>query len=154
MTKVLFRYESNVLDEVVVETMWAEAVNDVDGIYKLDSIPFYGIQLAPGDEFIAEHSSAEGCLVYKRTTKHSGTSVILVVMMDKITSMESIRSTFRSLGCESEGVNDNYFAMMIPQSVDYSSIKLKLQDLEDGGTIEYSEPCLSSGHKNQINKCI
>lgn len=40
--KVLFRYHSNVLDKSTVETMWAEKVDQENGIYKLSNIPFYG----------------------------------------------------------------------------------------------------------------
>ena len=40
--KVLFRYYSDVLEEEVVETMWALPVDETAGLYRLDSIPFYG----------------------------------------------------------------------------------------------------------------
>ena len=52
--KILFKFHSNVLNEVTVETMWALKVEPVKGIYKLDSIPFYGPLIATDDEFYAE----------------------------------------------------------------------------------------------------
>ncbi len=70
--KVLFRYYSNVLDEVVVETMWAEIIDDTKGIYKLDSIPFYGPSIATDDLFLAEYDEDENYIVYKETIEYSG----------------------------------------------------------------------------------
>ena len=64
-TKVLFRYHSNVLDETTVETMWAIKVDEKNGIYKLDSIPFYGPQIATDDEFFGtppKLNNAKFCL--------------------------------------------------------------------------------------------
>ena len=34
--KVLFKYHSNVLDELTVETMWAEVIDKDNGIFKLE----------------------------------------------------------------------------------------------------------------------
>ena len=52
--KVLFRYFSDVLEEETVETMWAETIDEENGIYRLDSIPFYGPLIATDDIFYAE----------------------------------------------------------------------------------------------------
>ena len=32
--KILFKYHSNVLDELTVETMWADVIDEGNGIYK------------------------------------------------------------------------------------------------------------------------
>ena len=64
--KILFKYHSNVLDELTLETMWAEVIDKKSGIYKLDSIPFYGPMIATDDEFYAEFDESEQMLTYQK----------------------------------------------------------------------------------------
>ena len=44
--KILTKYFSDVLDEIVVETLWAEVVDEEKGWYKVDNIPFYGAEFS------------------------------------------------------------------------------------------------------------
>lgn len=63
--KILFRYHSDVLDEEVVGTMWSEIIDLEKGIYKLDSIPFYGPLIATDDVFYAKYNENEEMVTYK-----------------------------------------------------------------------------------------
>lgn len=148
--KVLFRYHSNVLDETTVETMWAIKIDEKNGIYKLNSIPFYGPQIATDDEFYAEFDESEQMLTYRETTKSSGNSIVLVSITKEGIDKENIRDDFKSMGCTSEGLNEGYFSMEIPGSSEYSTIKEKLDGYEEKGIFEYAEPCLSEKHRNEI----
>ena len=65
--KILFRYHSDILDEVVVETMWSEIIDNEKGIYKLDNIPFYGPLIATDDVFHAKYDENEEAIVYRET---------------------------------------------------------------------------------------
>ncbi|SED50932.1 protein of unknown function [Tenacibaculum sp. MAR_2010_89] len=150
-TKVLFRYHSNVLDETTVETMWAIKVDEKNGIYKLDSIPFYGPQIATDDEFFAEYDELEQMLTYRKTTKFSGNSIVLISIIKEGIDKEIIREEFKSMNCTSEGLNDRYFSMEILASSNYLKIKTKLEEYENQGIFEYAEPCLSDKHRNEIN---
>lgn len=149
--KVLFRYHSNVLDEMTVETMWAIKIDEKNGIYKLDSIPFYGPLIATDDEFFAEFDESEQMLTYRKTTKYSGNSIVLVSVIQEGYNKEIIRDDFRSMNCPSEGLNKIYFSMEIPVSTDYSKIKIKLDEYANQRVLEYAEPCLSEKHRNEIN---
>ena len=111
--KILFRYHSSVLDEWTVETMWAEIVDSEKGLYKLDSIPFYGPLVASDDIIFAEYDDGEEELPYKRTIENSGNSIITVVIMDKTTDINNVRDIFKDLGCLSERVNDAYFSLEV-----------------------------------------
>ena len=144
--KILFRYLSPVLEDWVVETMWADVVDPVKGYYKLDSIPFYGPTVASDDIVLAEFDKDEEALTYRKTIESSGNSIVLVVMMDKKVEANSIRDIFSALGCLSEKVNEGYFSMEILAEKDYNPIRQKLIELEEKGIIGYSEPCLSSIH--------
>lgn len=150
-SKVLFRYHSKVLNEEIVETMWAILVDKKNGIYKLDSILFYGAEIATGDEFFAEYDEAEQMATYRMTTKFSGNSVVLVSMANDKINKEGIRNEFKKLNCASEGLNDSYFSMEILENIDYSIIKKRLEEYETQGLIEYAEPCLSEKHHHDIN---
>jgi len=86
--KILFRYYSSVLDEWVVETMWAEIIDAEKGLYKLDSIPFYGTLVASDDIIFAEYDNDEERLTYRRTVENSGNSIVTVVIMDKASEIK------------------------------------------------------------------
>jgi hypothetical protein len=145
--KILFRFHSDVLDEETVETMWATVVDKDKGLYKLDSIPFYAPLVASDDIVSAEFDEQEQMLTYRKTVKYSGNSTVQVVLMDKSKDINQIRDTFKELGCVSEKVNEGYFSMEIPSTIDYKNIKKKLDELENQETIGYAEPCLADGHR-------
>lgn len=148
--KILFKYHSNVLDEITVETMWAEIIDKDNGIYKLDNIPFYGPLIATDDEFYAEFDESEQMLSYKKTTKFSGNSIVLVIITQNGFDKEIIRNRFKELNCISEGLNDSYFSMEILKDINYSEIKKILAEYETVGILEYSEPCLSEKHQTDL----
>ena len=148
--KILFRYHSPVLDEWMVETMWAQIVDAENGLYKLDSIPFYGPLVASDDIVFAEYDEDEERLTYRRTVEYSGNSIITVVIMDEDYDINNIRDTFKDLDCLSERVNNAYFSMEVLARNNYLPIKQKLTELSDKGIIGYAEPCLSDNHREQI----
>jgi hypothetical protein len=145
--KILFRFHSDVLDEETVETMWAIVIDKSKGFYRLDSIPFYAPLVASDDIVFAEYDEQEERLTYRKTVECSGNSTIQVVLMNKSKDINHIRNAFKDLGCLSEKVNDGYFSMEIPSSIDYKKVKQKLDELEAQETIGYAEPCLAVGHR-------
>jgi len=148
--KILFKYHSDILDELTVETMWAEEIDKDNGIYKLDNIPFYGPLIATDDEFYAEFDELEQMLTYQKTTKHSGNSIVLVIITKDGFNKEILRDRFKELNCTSEGLNDSYFSMEILKGVNYSGIKKILEEYENDEILEYAEPCLSDKHQTDL----
>ena len=57
--KILTKYFSDTLDEIVVETLWAEVIDEEKGWYKVNNIPFYGAEFSCGDVVLAEYDEAE-----------------------------------------------------------------------------------------------
>lgn len=145
--KISFRFYSDVLDRETVETMWATIVDKEKGFYKLDSIPFYAPLVASGDLVYAEFDDQKQMLTYHKTIEHSGNSTIQIVLMDPTIDINSIRVLFEEMGCASEKVNEGYFSMEVPASVDYRKIKDKLDALEADEIIGYAEPCLADEHR-------
>jgi len=99
--KILFNFHSNIFDEQMVETVWADKVDQEKGYYKIDNIPFYIPLVASEDIVFAEFDETEQMLTYRKTIEYSGRTVVQVVIMDKTTETNIIRDMFFKLGCES-----------------------------------------------------
>jgi hypothetical protein len=144
--KVLFRYYSNILEEETVETMWALPVDTANGLYQLDSIPFYGPDIAPDDVFCAEYDEDEEMLTFREVKQQSGNSVIQVVLIQEPYGTTELREQLSAFGCISEGLNERYFVAEVPAAVDYEPVQSLLRKLMDEGRIEYAEAVLSVKH--------
>lgn len=149
--KITFKYYSSLLEEITVETMWAEIIDEKKGIYRLDNIPFYGPLIASDDIFFAEYDDDEKAIVFKEVIESSGNSIIQVIILNKSYYKEIIRKEMLDLGCESEGQKDNFFAIEIPKNINYQLIKMVLDNYENQNIIQYAEPILSIKHQEDIS---
>ena len=150
--KILFRYYSDLLEDTVVETMWAEIIDLEKGYYKLDNIPFFGPLIATDDIFYAEYDEDEERLVYKKTIETSGNSIVQVIILEKGFDKEIIREKLKAVNCESEGMNETLFAVEVIREVDYSVVKSILNEYVDLSIIDFGEPCLSEKHRADLMK--
>lgn len=150
--KILFRYYSDLLEDTVVETMWAEIIDLEKGIFKLDNIPFFGPLIATDDIFFAEFDEDEGALVYRKTIESFGNSILQVVILEKGFDKEIIREELKLVHCVSEGLNETLFAVEVPKDVDYSIVNNLLSQYELQEIIEFAEPCLSEKHRTDLLK--
>lgn len=150
--KILFKYFSNVLDELTIETIWTEVIDRKKGLFKVDNIPFYGPLVAPDDIIFAEFDTSEGMLTFREVTEYSGNSVVLVIILTDEIEQAIIRDKFSELNCISEGINDKYFSMEIKEETNYSTVKKVLDDYENSHIINYAEPCLSDKHASEVKQ--
>lgn len=150
--KVLFRFHSAILDEVIAETMWSEIIDLEKGIYKLDNIPFFGPLIATDDIFYAKYDEKEGAIVYKETIEPSGNSIIQVVILKDNFDKEIIRIKLNEMDCISEGLNEKFFAVEIKKNTDYSLVKHFLNEYSELGILDFAEPCLSKKHSDDLLK--
>ncbi|MEP7095632.1 MAG: DUF4265 domain-containing protein [Flavobacterium sp.] len=150
--KILFRYYSDLLEDTVVETMWAEIIDLEKGYFKLDNIPFFGPLIATDDIFHAEFDEDEDCLVYKKTIESFGNSILQVVILEKGFDKEIIREKLKIINCLSEGLNETLFAVEVVKDVDYYIVKSLLNEYESQEIIEFAEPCLSEKHRADLLK--
>lgn len=148
--KVEVNFFSDLLEQQMVETLWAIPVDSKNGIYQLDNIPFYAPLLSSGDWIFAKQDNENSRLLYQHTIKESGNSTIHVVILDEKMELHSICDEFYDLGCSFEGCNESYFALEVAKEVHYKQIKDYLEQLEAQGKIGYSESCLSEWHYNQL----
>ncbi|MFB9080448.1 DUF4265 domain-containing protein [Flavobacterium procerum] len=150
--KILFKYYSDYLDEVVSETMWAEIIDLEKGLFKLDNIPFFGPLIATDDLFYAEYDEDEERYMHKKTIQNSGNSIVQIAILEKGFDKEVIREKLKNLNCLSEGLNETFFAAEITKDVDYSLVRSLLNEYESQEIIEYAEPCLSEKHRADLLK--
>jgi len=145
--KVLFKVYSDILEEITVETMWTKVIDEVQGLYELNNIPFYLPIIASGDIIFAEFDEDEKMLTYRETREYSGNSTIHVILMDDTAELKSIGKSFEELGCNWEGMDNKYFAIDVPVSVNYVLVKARLEELKQQDVIGYAESCLSEEHQ-------
>lgn len=150
--KILFKYYSDYLDEVVSETMWAEIIDLEKGLFKLDNIPFFGPLIATDDIFYAEYDETEERFMHRKTIQNSGNSIIQVAVLEKGFDKEVIREKLKAINCLSEGLNETFFAAEIAKDVDYSLVRNLLNEYESQDIIEFAEPCLSEKHRADLLK--
>lgn len=150
--KILFRYYSDLLEDTVVETMWAEIIDLKKGYFKLDNIPFFGPLIATDDILLAEYDEDEERLVYRKTIESFGNSILQVVILEKGFDKEIIRERLKSINCISESLNETLFAVEVIKEVDYSIVKNLLSEYELQEIIEFAEPCLSEKHRADLLK--
>ncbi|WDF65683.1 DUF4265 domain-containing protein [Flavobacterium sp. KACC 22763] len=150
--KILFKYYSDYLDEVVSETMWAEIIDLEKGLFKLDNIPFFGPLIATDDIFYAEYDETEERFMHRKTIQNSGNSIIQVAVLEKGFDKEIIRDKLKVLNCLSEGLNETFFAAEITKDIDYTLVRSLLNEYESKEIIEFAEPCLSEKHRADLLK--
>ncbi|CAD0007884.1 DUF4265 domain-containing protein [Flavobacterium salmonis] len=150
--KILFKYYSDLLEDTVVETMWAEIIDLEKGYFKLDNIPFFGPLIATEDIFFAEYDEDEERLVYRKTIESYGNSILQVVILEKGFDKEIIREELKLINCASEGLNETLFAVEVAKDTDYSIVKDLLSQYELQEIIEFAEPCLSEKHRTDLLK--
>lgn len=144
--KILVRYYSDVLEDIVVETLWTEIIDSNKGLYKIDNIPFYGPVFSSGDIVFAEYDNDEERITFRNVAEYSGNSTIQIVILDKNLNVENLRNEFKELGCESEGTGSNYFVMEVLYNQNYLPIFKKLTELETANIISFAEPNISQKH--------
>ncbi|WP_374172710.1 DUF4265 domain-containing protein [Flavobacterium tructae] len=150
--KILFKYYSTYLEEIVSETMWAEILDSEKGLFKLDNIPFFGPLIATDDIFRAEYDENEKCFIHKETIEHSGNSIVQVLILEKEFDKEIIREKLKAINCLSEALNDTFLAVEIAKNTDYSIVKNLFSEYEANEVIEFAEPCLSDKHRTDLLK--
>ncbi|BDU26445.1 DUF4265 domain-containing protein [Flavobacterium sp. GSB-24] len=150
--KILFKYYSDYLDEVVSETMWAEIIDLEKGLFKLDNIPFFGPLIATDDIFYAEFDETEERFMHRKTIQNSGNSIVQIAILEQGFDKEIIREKLKAINCLSEGLNETFFAAEIAKDVDYTLVRSLLNEYESQEIIEFAEPCLSEKHRADLLK--
>lgn len=137
-TKVILVYK-DVEGRIAEESVWAEKIEN--GYYRIDNIPFYAPNLAFNDIIAIEED--EGVFYFDDLIKSSGHSTVQIILFKENESNE-VLSKLENLGCKWEGMkNQSYYSIDIPPNINYSSVKLFLDEQFEKGILDYKESCLA-----------
>lgn len=119
-----------------VESVWA--VKIVDGMFRIDNIPFYVRGLALGDVVRAK-PMADGSLQFDSIAKSSGHSTLRVVFFEA-DIREEVCKEIEALGCQWEGAYEpSLIAVDVPPSSDLSAVLKVLADGCEKELFDYEE---------------
>jgi hypothetical protein len=144
--KIMFSFHSHLLDKWTVEGMWAFTEDETNGLYRLASIPIYATMVACDDIVRAEFSKENNYLEFKEVIIPGGHSTVHVVRIEPGADAGKANSLFTAMGCGCEVLNDDYFVIDVPPAVSYPAVKTLLATLQEEGSFDYAEACLSSVH--------
>lgn len=144
-----FFYCTNSQQEVV-EQLSAVPVDEEQGWYCLQSIPLFAKSLAVGDVVQAMYDNEEQALVLTGMVAYSGHSTIQVVVEEE-DKTAAVMHQFKDLGCHIEAGDPLHFAIDIPVSQAYEPVINKLLELQQSGTLDFREACLSEQHRAQVS---
>jgi hypothetical protein len=119
-----------------VESVWA--VKIVDGMFRIDNIPFYVRGLALGDVVRAKRTG-DGALQFDSIAKSSGHSTLRVVFFEA-DIREGFCKEIEALGCQWEGAYEpSLIAVDVPPSSDLSAVLKVLADGCEKEWFDYEE---------------
>jgi hypothetical protein len=135
--KILFDLEQ--VDDYppfAVESVWA--VRTLEGMFRIDNIPFYVKGIALGDVVRAKRAD-DGALYFDSIAKTAGHSTLRVVFFDA-----GIRDGFykeiEALGCQWEGAYEpSLIAIDVPPSSDLSAVLKVLAEGCEKELFDYEE---------------
>lgn len=143
---ILFRFYSEILEQDMTESLWAEVLDAELGRYRIDSVPFYIPFIATDDIVSAEYDSEVGSLVYTQTLETSGNSIVWVAVLSNVVGIDIIQNLLAETGAISESLSDRYFSMEIHKDVNYDKVRDKLLELSVEGLIQFEEANISALH--------
>lgn len=125
---------------VTAERLWAIRVTD--GLYQLDSIPFFARRVSSGDVVTAEEQQ-DGVIEFREVVRPSGHSTVRVLLHDEA-GADGARQQFAGLGCAWEGSHlPSLFAVDIPPEVDYRAVRRLLREGAAVSRWEFEESSLA-----------
>lgn len=135
--EVLFRLpeEDDGWPPADVESVWAEKLRD--GVYRVDSIPFFIRGISLNDDIRV--CSREGELWFAGLVGSNGHRTVRVVTTDPA-PVDSVREELRAIGCRSELSHlPSLISVDVPPGVDAGPLRRWLEARFEVGDIDYEE---------------
>ena len=130
------------------ERIWTRKV---PGPYRLEllSIPFFVRDLSSGDIISAKPDHDRRELVFDSLMEHSGRSTIRIILRENGSDVRGmVLDLLRAQGCAWEFTNvDFHFAVDIPKSANYDTLRGALAELVEAGAIEVEEAFIAPDHR-------
>jgi hypothetical protein len=137
--KILFEHENAPEGGYGIESVWAIPVGN--NHYKIDNILFYAPEYSLGDIVSVENRKGE--LFVNGLIEESGHSTIRLIFNNK-DDVQETRTFFKRLGCDSEiSQVPILISLDIPSNIDYTEIKVHLDEGEMLSKWSYEEACIA-----------
>jgi hypothetical protein len=134
--KVLLVYNDD--GEYKIESVWAAKIGDY---YRINSIPFFAKNIAPGDIVTVEEED-DGGLFFDSLIQPSGNSVVRIVIYDE-NNIPIVTEQLEAFGCNWEGSHlEKLIAVEIPRDISFDKIKQYLEKGRSENMFDYQEACL------------
>lgn len=146
--KVVFRFESPVLEEETEEILWAKETGEAK--FRLEELSSLGLPLSLGDEFSARQDKETNAWIFDDFLESSGASVLLIAVLDEEEDMDALRMRFTDLGCTSKVINPQFFALGIPADLPLISVTEVLVEKAEAGKLGYAEANVSEKHLGEV----
>ena len=139
--KVLFQLEQNEDDFPPIRVEMINATPLGDGLFRIENAPFFAANISYNDVVKASPTDVSGQYDFEEVVEQSQFTALSIIIMDE--SMDSfLMDLFRGLRCVIEygefGVY-RVLAVAIPGTIDYGTVREKLQALEDRELISFAE---------------
>jgi hypothetical protein len=123
---------------IAEETVWGEPMGDN---FKVDNVPFFAPNLALDD--IVSVELDDGVLYFDKLVTPSGHSTLQIIFF-KEKEIPRVLDLLVAFGCSWEGMAKRpYYAVDIPPSTDYETIRSFLLGELEAGVLDFKEACLS-----------
>ena len=134
--KIFFAFDDD--GSTGTESMWAKPIGD--GVFLLDSVPFFVDGVSCGDKLYAQRAS-DGALEFAGVAEAGGHSTYRVILAED-TPTDQARQHWlelEQLGCGREMVSELMWAMDLPPPVDLARVQDVLERGEAAGVWDFEE---------------
>ncbi|HCT80833.1 MAG TPA: hypothetical protein DGG94_12995 [Micromonosporaceae bacterium] len=141
--------ESDVWPPFATERLWTAKTGTKLHV-RVRNTPFYIRGISYGDLILVRPDHERKELVFDRLVEESGHTTVRILVKEP-RARDRIERLLTASDCSWEISNtDNYFAVDVPPSVDYSLLRSKLLLLKDEGAIGLQEGAISTSHRAQL----
>lgn len=145
-TKILARYQSDLAEKIVVETLWAEEIDTEKGLYKIDNIPFYWPPFSADDIVRAEFDENENFLTFRNIVEPSGNSTVQIIIPSEDFDTEKFIENILKMNIEVEKFHSQFLVCNVPKTENYKNFYNFLREKEKAWEIAFAEPNISKKH--------
>ncbi len=139
--KVYFEFYNDILEEDYVEGVWAVIIDEDEGLYRIDNIPFFVKSHASDDIVLAVVEN--GRLIVKGLVEESGNSTLQIICFQK-EQASPLQMWLEQMGCSWEGSHlPGYFSVDVPAKIAYYPIREHLLKLQEEEVLSFREACLA-----------
>ena len=150
--EVLFVYYSPLLDQTVEELLWCKLLDPKKNHFELQSVPFYGPDIACGDIIEVKKSINSDDLHFDQILSRSGNSILQLIIEKANPDFAKCLSKLKQLDCRIEKATEHLYAVSIHKIKNYLKIYQCILPYVQAELIDFAEAHLSKKHQKDLRK--